>query len=296
MTIQYSDCMRDCAKGNTKKYITIGIGCIVLFCVAVFFIMIYFKNAQTEDGVLCYNTPQELADAFVTATYVNDTDTIFMMMPKAMQIRALSDIQATHGIEDTEGAMEKYRTYLADYISTMNQLHGDAWSETHTVLDTLYTYTDEELDDLNLKLKMQGVEDLVVDKAVIVEVDVDLVASNGTGGYRHVVDVPVIKIGRKWYLGQRIGAEFEKRLLMKYDPYGSLLDGFHVIGEFDADGNRIIRNEYGQRILSDENGQWFSHDIYGNIVYYNDAYEQIDITGPDGGEPLTEETCEAYFQ
>ncbi len=253
---------------------------------------------------VCYESPYELADDFVTYTYKGDTESIFKMQAKLFQERSIQDNQNTCGIpeDDVKSAIANLKRPLKEYIETLASQHG-TWTETHKVNNDMYVYTEEDLADLRQALKYQGIDpDYLneITKAGIVDVDVDLKASNGSGGYPHTVHVPVYKHGDYWYLGQRTGTTFLSKIEGEHDPYGDLLDGFSITGNWDAQGNEIVENAEGNRVFTDaDTGREYYEDIYGNRHYYDkDGHEGnnvVEVTGPDGGEALTDTTWKEYW-
>ncbi len=287
-------------KRITKKT---GIICIISAAAAICISFIGYKTYRHEqEGG--YKSPYELADDFVTYTYQGDTEAVFKMQPRTFQTRSIEDVQMTYGLDadDTAGAVSKLKEPLIEYIELLNSQHGQ-WTETHETAEDMRLYSKEELKDLKQTLKFQGVDEdylYKITKAGIVDVYVDLKASTLSGGYCHTVHVPVYKHNGYWYLGQRTGDVFLALTEGEYEPYGNLLDGFNVVGEWDAEGNRVIRNEEGYQIFTDEDtGLEYYEDIYGNKYYYDkNGHENgkvTRVTGPDGGEPLTEETWEDYW-
>lgn len=284
---------------HKKEVQRFSVRIIALFCsvlaAIVILCLIGYKTFLHEKGA-GYKSPYELADDFVTYTYQGDTESIFKMQPAVFQERSIHDNQMKYAMTEDEvkQAIENLKKPLAEYIETLNTQHGE-WTETHEVAKDMYEYTDDELFAMQELLKSQGIDEEYVDKISkigIVDVDVDLTASNDSGGYPHVVHVPVYKHGSFWYLGQRIGDVFTKMTEGDHDPYGDLLDGFTIV-------NRET-NEEGYEILVDpETRREYYQDSYGNKYFYDENGHEggniVETTGPDGGEVLTEDTWEDYW-
>lgn len=229
--------------------------CVLSVIVVAGLSILGYKTLANKRGIN-YDSPYTLADDFVTYTYQGDTESIFKMQPRVFQERSIQNTQMSNGLEesDVSGAVELLKRPLAKYMETLKDQHGQ-WTETHEVDETMYTYTEKELDALQKLLKYQGVDEewiYEITNAGIVNVSVKLNASNGSGGYDHTVRVPVYEYDGRWYLGQRIGDVFLAAVEGEHDPYGDLLDGFIITDSWDADGNKVIQNEEEYGNLKDE--------------------------------------------
>ena len=249
-------------------------------------------------------TPERVADEFITYTYANDVESIFNLMPQALQDRCISDLCETYQLnaesaDDLKQVYGRLKAPLAEYIGILDDQHGDSWTETHTVQEEpAFVYDETQTGDLEFEYIIQGVdESFKLEAAQIEAVDLALEAKNGSPGLHTTLHVPVIKVDGDWYLGQQIGELYLPYKEGITDAYGTLMDGFHMVGEFDSNRRRIYRNAEGYQILIDEDGRYYAEDGYGNIHYYEDAKgeKELEVTGPTGGEVLDESNYEAFW-
>lgn len=227
------------------KGIAIGGGIFLLISgCTIGFISMYRHMMQLPGG----NSPNAVAGSFTEAAYAGDYESIFKMLPEALQERSLEDTKSLWEIETDEEALEEQGSSLKDYLNTLNGSFGEGWSIEYEILETEY-FTPNELADVNTQLSMMGA-DYKANKAARVQVQANLTGLNGTTGE---VDfyVPVYRSGLFWRLGQYIGEGAPDSNRVYSYRFGDLMDGFSIEGVFDSDGN----------MLFDANGQPVSETV-----------------------------------
>lgn len=308
MKVKFSEQeMKEIATSNKKTSGNMppktGILIVFLIITAIFITIIGWKTYQstTDRG---YESPYDLAENLISYTFQGDSEHIFKMLPKSFQTRAIEDNQMSNALveDDVKTAIANIKKPIDDFIELMNNMHGQ-WTETHTINQDMYVYTENELSDLKKLLKMQGIDKEFVDEideAGIITADVNITATTSSGGWKPTISIPVYKNGKYWYLGLRTGDVFEAHTEGEYDIYGDFLDGFVIVGNFDVDGNPIFYTDEGMMIQIDEDtGLEYYEDQYGNKHFYDKKGHEggniKKVIGPDGGEPLTEDTWEEWW-
>lgn len=257
-------------------------------------------------GGKSYESPYDLADDFAAYTYQGDGDKIFQMQPKIFQERSVEDTMTRFALEGKKEAMDRLTRPISDYLSTLGTQHGQ-WTENHQVKEGMYAYEERELNEIRATLKMQGVDEKWLDEmtaAGVVDVDVNIEASNGSGGYSYILRVPVYEYKGKWYLGQMVGSVYRSMTEGVNNPYGDLLDGFSVTSgdttndeETKEDGAEDTQAlQYDESNITHVNLESdHRYDKWGNIQYLDKEGNVIETVGPDGGEPLDEESYADYW-
>lgn len=293
-------------KGSNSNKRTAGIiiGCVASAAAIVGLIILgvhTYKSSKPER----FETAEELAARAIEYTYVGSAEGLFNLTPEDMQERSLQDVRITYSFTDDASATRKMDDQLGEFITNMDYLYGQGWTMTQAPVG-YYQYTEEEKSALEVLYRMQGVsDDFVCDEAGYVEVEVTITPLGYTDTTVESRYVPVLKIDGSWYLGQYTDDVMLAKIDGQWEPYGELLDGFHIVGEFDHEGTRIYRTEDGHQLFLDkETGERYYEGDYGNRHYVKyevlDIYgycsvEDIRVEGPDGGEPLTAETYDAWF-
>lgn len=169
----------------------------------------------------------EILSQAVKATYEGDAQSIWDLWPAAFQDRAIEEIGSLFAFDTAEETLEKLDDSLVNYYDTINTLYGISWTYTPTVTGE-YTYTDEDLEDLNAQYYLMGIPDFMITDAKLYTVEVKLAGVNGVTGSQ-ILYLPLIKQGGIWYLGQQIGTAYLNQYdEMELNPYGGLLDGFSI--------------------------------------------------------------------
>lgn len=307
MAITYQGGSKRPAKKNRTGLIA---GC----CVAVLGVVLLVALGiwtYTHSGLKSekYKSPEEVAQAFIEKFYAGDAAGIFSMQPENMQARSKQDTEMTYssGEVDLDTVIESQRKSMDAHLDNIHSAYGDNWTVSLSSVGSYTQYPADEIESLQMSYRMMGVDDdFKLDDAGYVTVTVTFSGDSGVGPTDSVVNVPVIKMDGHWYIGQTYGEVYgnlEEGSIS--DIAGDLLDGYHIVGEFDADGERIYRTADGSQILTDDKGKHYYEDEYGNKHYCEykvlDVYGQVEITketkvtGPDGGEVLTEDTYEDYW-
>lgn len=308
MAITYQGGNKKSVKKNRTALI---IGCCVAFFGVIVLVALgiwtYTKSHLKADK---FGTPEEVAQAFAEKLYAGDAMGIFSMQPENMQARSQQDTEMTYA--ETEGnleaVVEQQRADMDVYLAGVKWAHGDDWSADFSV-GSYAKYSDDEIQSLQMSYRMMGVgDDFKLDEAGYVPVTATLSGKSGSESSDVIHYVPVVKVKGDWYIGQEYGEEYAEVVggdIMTATMTGDLLDGYHVVGEFDAEGERVYRTEDGIQVMKDEKGDYYYEDSYGNKHYCEykvlNIYGQVEITketkvvGPHGGEELTSETYEEYW-
>lgn len=307
MAITYQN--KDLEKTARKHKKGPVIGCVAAASAVVGLVALGIWT-YVNDGLKskAYDSPTEVAQAFAEKFYSGDAAGVFSMQPEVMQARSKQDTEEVNGLVvdgSVESVVDIQRGTMDVYLDSVAASHGDNWKADFSVGE--YTgFSDEEVEKLSLSYRMMGVaDDFELDDAGYVLVTATLSGDSGSepADVKHYV--PVIKYKGGWYIGQEFGDEYMAAVDGIESMTGDLLDGYHTVGEFDINGERIYRTEDGMQIMQDEKGEYFYEDFYGNKHYCEfdvlDIYGLVSITkdekvvGPHGGEALTEETYEAYW-
>lgn len=263
-------------------------------------------NKVVENGFL---TPEEAAAEFAELSYSGKGNDLFHMFPAEMQEAIIVDVSRTFDLaEDPEKrtkSVERRVEILNGNYGEMSQRYGygndEVWSAKHAVSDEVYIYTDEEMEELRRGYILMEVEGLQPEEARIMTVETE-VESPYTGAEKIVYPVPVVRDGDKWFLGLQGNEGWNTYTADKYQYWNiweRFLEPLHIVGEFDENMNRIYRTDEGFQVNTREDGFKYYEDSFGNIheVKGEDGgpYEEISVTGPDGGEVLDESNYEEYW-
>lgn len=229
------------------------------------------------------------AAKFIEAVYQSDYQAIFEMMPNEFQERAL---ESTKMYMEEESSKDELLAHmgasLEEYVHNLDLTLGEGWNMEYEVKEVT-EYTKEQLEKLAVTYKMMGVKDYKIDNAANVLVKINFDAVNGTKGDTELL-VPLVCSKGTWKVGQYINIEDMEDAMAYNSQFGDLMDGFSVEGFFDADGNEIFYDEEGYQITEEKDGTWTGTDEFGNIRHYDKDKNLVEVTGPDGGEPLDERT------
>lgn len=293
-------------KGGSLNKRTVGIvaGCVAS-AAAIAGLVVFCVHTYKSSGAERFKTAEELATRAIEYTYSDSAEGLFYLTPEDMQARSLQDVRNTYSFTDDGSAMRKMDDKLTDFIKNMDYLYGPGWTVAHKPIG-YYRYTDEEKWNLELIYRMQGVsDDFLCDEAGYVEVEVTVTPLGHGETTTESRYIPVLKIDGSWYLGHYVDKVMLDKIEGQWEPYGELLDGFHMVGSFDGEGTRIYYTEDGYQLFLDkETGERYYEGNYGNKhyveyevldIYGNCSTEDIRVEGPDGGEPLTDETYEAWY-
>ena len=120
-------------------------------------------------------------------------------------------------------------------------------------------------------------DDFELDEAGYVPVTATISGDSGVEPADVEHFVPVIKYKGDWYIGQEYGDAYVAAAGDMPTMTGDLLDGYHVVGEFDANGDRVYRTEDGLQMFRDEDGDYYYEDSFGNKHYCE--YEVLNVYG-----------------
>lgn len=292
-----------------NRNLIIILGCAAAF--AVILLVAFGIWTYTNSGLKAskYGSPQEVAQSFIEKFYAGDAAGVFAMQPEPMQARSKQDTSMTYssveGEVDLETVIEAQRGTMDAYLEGVQWGHGDNWKASFKLGDYV-AYGSDETDALSLSFRMMGVgDDFELDEAGYVPVTATISGDSGVEPADVEHFVPVIKYKGDWYIGQEYGDAYVAAAGDMPTMTGDLLDGYHVVGEFDANGDRVYRTEDGLQMFRDEDGDYYYEDSFGNKHYCEyevlNVYGQVKVTketkvvGPHGGEELTAETYEDYW-
>lgn len=226
--------------------------------------------------------PSPVADSFTEAVYVGDYKGIFAMMPESFQKRSIESTMSMSECETEDEALEYQGKNLTAYMETLNSCFGEEWSMEYQTGEAAYLSKDE-LKELNLTIKMMGVEGFQADKAANIPVDISFSGLNGVEGSTQIL-VPAVHSRSGWKLGQYINVADPADAQVYNMYFGDLMDGFTVEGVFDEDGNRIEIDEEGYQMKENADGTYTATDENGNTRHYDENKKLIKVTDPDGKE------------
>lgn len=303
-----------------RKGLVAGIaaGCVGIVALVGVGCYLYFGQSGSSGA---FDSPEAVADKVAEYTIAGDMDSLFNLQEKRFQQRSMSDIRMTYDLEEDsrEEAVKRYQKAFDEGVYPIMVSHyGDTVKVSYTVGDYA-AYSDEAKKELELSYRMQGVDDeFTCDGAGVVPVTLHLSSENGMEPMDSEMLVPVIEIGGDWSLAQCVTNHYTDQVpeYTAGQPWMDILDGFHIVGEFDSEANRVYRQQeeangipMSTQIFMERDGKkknWYYEDSYRNKVYVDvevtdQLYGQVMATpngivkGPDGGEALTEETYDEYW-
>lgn len=272
----------------TRKRILIL--CLISISIAVFAVILLFHRSNQEGYK--ENSPEGIASKFIEYVYNGDIEGIRSLMPEDISMLTLENTKELWGLTSDEEALEYQGSSLNDYLDNLDATFVD-WDMEYEIQE-ITPYSDEELKETNMLLRMMDSE-YQAKKAAKVTVQISFLAVNGTEGSVTLV-VPVYRSGSIWSLGQYIGSAIPDTDGIYTSWFGDLMDGAYIVGYFDENGNRVYYDEEGYEMTEQEDGSWIGYDEYGNIRYYDENQELTKVTGPNGGDALTEETYIDFYE
>ena len=224
-----------------KKWIALVIGLAAIVVLAL--IGIRFFGKPQEDSII---------EKLMPETFSEDVESILNLFPAEVKKRAIEDTKTVYELEDDSKVAEQIGKDLKEWINRFDTQFGKDWKYEYEVVDT-YTYTDEEVKNLEANYEAVGVPDISISSARIEMVKYTLTAKNGTEG-TNTIPVCLIEQNGGWYLGQSIGQVYDKMSAsdgVYYELYGDLLNGFSPVGVVTED-NEVIMFEDGTEVTDEE--------------------------------------------
>lgn len=279
----------------------------------------YFGNKDA--GAYGFKTPEELAQKVCDLTIVHDIEGVFNLQQEDFQARSDSDIRLTYqrAADDRQYTLQHYKEVFDD-TSNIWHFYEERYGQRTKMsaeTGTYEPYSEDGKDTYERMCLTQCVNDeFICDEVGVVPVTFHFEGESYDEPLSLDAKVPVVKIKGKWYLGQAIGEAYAKLVdpALTCPPWYDMLDGFHVLGEFDENRQRIWRQDAGSdvipegtQILKTEDGKkWYYEDEYRNHAFCtvevtNKLYGRMMATptgekeGPFGGEVLTEDTYEEWW-
>lgn len=194
-------------------------------------------------GIRFFRKPQEdnIIEKLMPATFSEDAGSILDLFPAEVKKRAIEDTKTVYELEDASKVAEQIGKDLKEWIDKFDTQFGKDWKYEYEVVDT-YTYTDEEVKNLEANYEAMGVPDISISSARIEMVKYTLTAKNGTVG-TNTIPVCLIKQNGGWYLSQNIGQVYDKMSAsdgVYYELYGDLMNGFSPVGVVSEDSEVIM--------------------------------------------------------
>ena len=194
-------------------------------------------------GIRFFRKPQEdnIIEKLMPATFSEDAGSILNLFPAEVKKRAIEDTKTVYELEDASKVAEQIGKDLKEWIDKFDTQFGKDWKYEYEVVDT-YTYTDEEVKNLEANYEAMGVPDISISSARIEMVKYTLTAKNGTVG-TNTIPVCLIEQNGGWYLSQNIGQVYDKMSASEgvyYELYGDLLNGFSQVGVVSEDSEVIM--------------------------------------------------------
>ena len=224
-----------------KKWIALLMGLAILVMIALIGIR-FFRKPQ-EDNII---------EKLMPATFSEDAGSILDLFPAEVKKRAIEDTKTVYELEDASKAAEQIGKDLKEWIDKFDTQFGKDWKYEYEVVDT-YTYTDEEVKNLEANYEAMGVPDISISSAQIEMVKYTLTAKNGTVG-TNTIPVCLLKQNGSWYLSQNIGQVYDKMSAsdgVYYELYGDLMNGFSPVGVVSED-NEVIMFDDGTEATDEE--------------------------------------------
>ena len=224
-----------------KKWIALLMGLAILVMIAL--IGIWFFRKPQEDNVI---------EKLMPATFSEDAGSILDLFPAEVKKRAIEDTKTVYELEDASKVAEQIGKDLKEWIDKFDTQFGKDWKYEYEVVDT-YTYTDEEVKNLEANYEAMGVPDISISNARIEMVKYTLTAKNGTVG-TNTIPVCLLKQNGGWYLSQNIGQVYDKMSAsdgVYYELYGDLMNGFSPVGVV-SEGNEVIMFDDGTEATDEE--------------------------------------------
>lgn len=224
-----------------KKWIALLMGLAILVVIAL--IGIRFFGKPQEDNII---------EKLMPATFSEDAESILDLFPAEVKKRAIEDTKTVYELEDASKVAEQIGKDLKEWIDKFDTQFGKDWKYEYEVVDT-YTYTDEEVKNLEANYEAMGVPDISISSARIEMVKYTLTAKNGTVG-TNTIPVCLLKQNGVWYLSQNIGQVYDKMSAsdgVYYELYGDLMNGFSPVGVVSED-NEVIMFDDGSETIDGE--------------------------------------------
>lgn len=205
-------------------------------------------------GIRFFRKPQEdnIIEKLMPATFSEDAGSILDLFPAEVKKRAIEDTKTVYELEDASKVAEQIGKDLKEWIDKFDTQFGKDWKYEYEVVDT-YTYTDEEVKNLEANYEAMGVPDISISSARIEMVKYTLTAKNGTVG-TNTIPVCLLKQNGGWYLSQSIGQVYDKMSAsdgVYYELYGDLMNGFSPVGVV-SEGNEVIMFDDGTEATDEE--------------------------------------------
>lgn len=254
-----------------------------------------------------YDSIEVLATDFIDATYNKNIDAIIEMMPYEFREMLYENAGMFYGTDNTKSAVESFSKGIDNHLLMLEAWSGTNWHIEYEIGD-YYQYTDEEIEEVRVMLTRCNINKrFKVDEYGLVNVAVHIVSDKNIAVYldgeepdKETMDfdvyVPVIKHGHFWYLGQYIGSPANEKASRMFDMYGDLLDGFIINTNYDQYGHELLYTDDGISVSWDPVREAYTYvDNYGNTHYCNAKLKDIEVIGPDGGNPLTEDNYAEWW-
>lgn len=135
---------------------------------------------------------KKTVNKYIKAQFDGDTKTIFKLMPDDVVDNMLEE--DGYDKDELDKLIDEVGEDLEDYMDSIERYYGEGWKVSHEIL-AVEKVTGDELDDLK-----EEYEDTDVKVSAAKTVEVELTIKGEETEASTTVEIPVIKIGRSWYL------------------------------------------------------------------------------------------------
>lgn len=145
------------------------------------------------------NTPEDVIETYVEASYKPDAKAIWELLPKQVREEALKSAEDELNLNGEEEVIYYLNEMFQSYIDRADDQLGEGWELTYDVIDW-EDYDREELLNLNRDFREMGLTGFTADAARSVTIEIGISAAGDETMTRRV-HIKLVKLGRIWYLG-----------------------------------------------------------------------------------------------
>lgn len=176
--------------GKRSKNFWIGVSVFAAAVVLVVMAGIWLLKA---------NTPEDVIETYVEASYKPDAKAIWELLPKQVREATLKDAEVQMNLKGENEVIFYLNEMLQDYIDRADDQLGEGWKLTYDVVDW-EDYDKTGLLNLNRDFREMGLTDFTADAARSVTIEIGISAA-GDETMTRKVHIKLVKLGRIWYLG-----------------------------------------------------------------------------------------------
>ena len=142
---------------------------------------------------------KKAAEEYVEAMYEADSEKMMELMPKDLREALLEEIIASEWLRGEDEAYRYMNRELADAADTLDSTLGSGWKVSCEAVD-VEEWTEEELEEYVDDILYDYGVDIKAKEGKNVIVQVIVRSKDGETTSEQEVPVPVVKIGRSWYV------------------------------------------------------------------------------------------------